>query len=105
MLVDSFGVQVRASKKKFLVSQELIKTFGGPLPRSGPLLRNKLPLEIRNSQSLAIFKFKLKTHLFKLAYNLFQHFNIFNVFLPDILSFNRFYYFIKYFVKRLRIFL
>ena len=48
------------------------KTFGDrAFARSGPLLWNKLPLEIRNSQSVAIFKSKLKTHLFKLAYNLF----------------------------------
>ena len=37
--------------------------------RFGPLLWNRLPLEIRNSQSVAIFESKLKTHLFKLAYN------------------------------------
>ena len=48
------------------------KTFGDyAFARSGPLLWNNLPLEIRNSQSVAIFKSKLKTHLFKLAYKLF----------------------------------
>ncbi|RMX51918.1 hypothetical protein pdam_00012178 [Pocillopora damicornis] len=47
-------------------------TFGDyAFARSGPLLWNNLPLEIRNSQSAAIFKSKLKTHLFKLAYKLF----------------------------------
>ena len=31
----------------------------------GPFLWNKLPLEIRKSKSLDIFKRNLKTHLFK----------------------------------------
>ena len=48
------------------------KTFGDrAFARSGPFLWNKLPREIRNSQSVVIFKSKLKTYLFKLAYNLF----------------------------------
>ena len=48
------------------------KTFGDrPFASSGPFLWNKLPHEIRNSQSVNIFKSKLKTHLFKLAYSLF----------------------------------
>ena len=48
------------------------KTFGDrAFARSGPFVWNKLPREIRNSQSVVIFKSKLKKHLFKLAYNLF----------------------------------
>jgi hypothetical protein len=48
------------------------KTFGDrAFARSGPFLWNKLPLEIRSSPSVTVFKSKLKTYLFKLAYNLF----------------------------------
>ena len=47
------------------------KTFGDrAFACSGPFLWNKLPREIRNSQSVVIFKSKLKTYLLKLAYNL-----------------------------------
>ncbi len=35
----------------------------------GPYLWNKLPLDIKNSQTLNIFKSKLKKHLFMEAYN------------------------------------
>ena len=46
------------------------KTFGDcTFAHSGPLLWNKLLLEIQNSLSEAIFNSKLKTQLFKLAYN------------------------------------
>ena len=45
-----------------------LKTFGDRVfARSGPFLWNKLPLEIRNSQIVAIFKSKFKTYLFKLV--------------------------------------
>ena len=48
------------------------KTFGDrAFARSRPFLWNKLPREIRNSQSVVILKSKFKTHQFKLAYNLF----------------------------------
>ena len=54
------------------IPRTTFKTFGDrAFARSGPLLWKKLPLEIRNSQSVTIFKSKLKIHLFKLAYNLF----------------------------------
>ena len=35
-----------------------------------PFLWNSLPLEVKSSPSLNIFKSKLKTHLFKCAFNL-----------------------------------
>ena len=58
-----------------LRSQELISRplVVASLPISRPFLWNKLPIEIRNSQSIsiAILKSKLKIFLFKLAYNLF----------------------------------
>ena len=37
---------------------------------AAPFLWNSLPLEIKSSPSLNIFKSKLKTHLFKCAFNL-----------------------------------
>ena len=53
-----------------------LKTFGDrAFARSGPFLWNKTPREIRNNQNVVNSKSKLKTHLFKLAYNLFSHFN------------------------------
>lgn len=55
-----------------MVPRTNFKTFGDrAFARSGPFLWNELPLEIRNSPSVTIFKSKLKTHLFKLAYSLF----------------------------------
>ena len=36
----------------------------------GPYLWNTLPNDCKNAESLSSFKCKLKTHLFKLAYNL-----------------------------------
>ena len=52
----------------FKIPKPNFKTFGDhTLAHSGPLLWNKLLLEIQNSQSVAIFKSKLKTQLFKLA--------------------------------------
>uniref|UniRef100_A0A3B1ISB8 Reverse transcriptase domain-containing protein n=1 Tax=Astyanax mexicanus TaxID=7994 RepID=A0A3B1ISB8_ASTMX len=38
--------------------------------RSAPRLWNSLPPDLRNSDSLPLFKSKLKTHLFKIAYKL-----------------------------------
>ena len=37
---------------------------------AAPFLWNSLPLEVKSSPSLNIFKSKLKTHLFKCAFNL-----------------------------------
>ena len=37
---------------------------------AAPLLWNSLPLEVKSSPSLNVFKSKLKTHLFKCAFNL-----------------------------------
>ena len=34
---------------------------------AAPYLWNSLPVELRDIQSLAIYKFKLKTHLFRVA--------------------------------------
>ena len=43
-------------------------TFGDwTFAHSGSLLWNKLPLDIRSSPNVSIFKSKLKTYLFKLA--------------------------------------
>ena len=36
---------------------------------AAPKLWNKLPLEVRQSESLAIFKIKMKTHLFSVNFN------------------------------------
>lgn len=67
------GHQLRSCDQGLLkVPRTNFKTFGDrAFARSGPFLWNELPLEIRNSPSVTIFKSKLKTHLFKLAYSLF----------------------------------
>ena len=67
----SFKPNGRSSQDQAIASVEACKTFGDrAFARSGPFLCNKLPREIRNSQSVVIFKSKLKTYLFKLTYNL-----------------------------------
>ena len=44
-------------------------TLGGrAFAHSGPVLWNSLPIALRESVSLEVFKAKLKTHLFKLAF-------------------------------------
>ena len=51
------------------ISAKALKTFGSrSFTLAGPRLWNDLPREIRGSGSLEIFKKRLKTHLFKLAY-------------------------------------
>ena len=51
------------------ISAKALKTFGSTsFTLAGPRLWNDLPREIRGSGSLEIFKKRLKTHLFKLAY-------------------------------------
>ena len=37
---------------------------------AGPTLRNDLPLEIRSAKDINCFKSLMKTHFFRLAYNL-----------------------------------
>ena len=51
------------------ISAKALKTFGSrSFTLAGPRLWNDLPREIRGSETLEIFKKRLKTYLFKLAY-------------------------------------
>ena len=68
------------------------KTFGDrAFAHSGPLLQNKLPLEIQSSPNVTVFKSKFKTYLFELAYKLFLIFLLFiiitSIFYVNILTF------------------
>ena len=46
------------------------KTYGDrAFSAAGPRLWNSLPLDLKISPSVSIFKSRLKTHLFKLAFN------------------------------------
>lgn len=74
------GHQLRSCDQGLLkVPRTNFKTYGDrAFARSGPFLWNELPLEIRNSPSVTIFKSKLKTHLFKLAYSLFWYFVVYH---------------------------
>ena len=61
------------SSSAFLLKQNKwnLKSYGfRPFTVAAPFLWNSLPLEIKSSPSLNIFKSKLKTHLFKFAFNL-----------------------------------
>ena len=65
------GHHLRSCDQGLKIPITNFKTFGDrAFAHSRPFLWNKLPREIRNSLSVVIFKSKLKTHLFKLAYNL-----------------------------------
>ena len=47
-----------------------LKTYGDrPFSVAAPKLRNNLPLEIKLSPSVAVFKSRLKTHLFRIAFS------------------------------------
>ena len=58
---------LRSSGKNLLVEpQTRLKTYGDrAFSSSGPRIWNSLPLEIRNSSSITLFKSRLKTHYFK----------------------------------------
>ena len=61
------------SSSAFLLKQNKwnLKSYGfRTFTVAAPFLWNSLPLEVKSSPSLNIFKFKLKTHLFKCAFNL-----------------------------------
>ena len=61
------------SSSAFLLKQNKwnLKSYGfRTFTVAAPFLWNSLPLEIKSSPSLNIFKSKLKTHLFKCAFNL-----------------------------------
>ena len=58
-----------ADKLLFCQPSYSTKSYGSrAFSVSAPCLWNKLPMDIKCSPSIAIFKRKLKTHLFKLAY-------------------------------------
>ena len=58
-----------ADKLLFCQPSYRTKSYGSrAFSVSAPCLWNKLPMDIKCSPSTAIFKRKLKTHLFKLAY-------------------------------------
>ena len=63
------------SSSAFLLKQNKwnLKSYGfRTFTVAAPFLWNSLPLEVKSSPSLNIFKSKLKTHLFKCAFNLNQ---------------------------------
>ena len=58
-----------ADKLLFCQPSYQTKTYGfRAFSISAPCMWNKLPMDIKCSSSIAIFKQKLKTHLFKLAF-------------------------------------
>lgn len=60
-----------ASQNHLVVSRTNTKTYGDrAFSIAGPKLWNGLPLRLRESTSVNSFKGALKTHLFRLAYNL-----------------------------------
>ncbi len=52
------------------LSTSLVTGGGRAFSKAGPVLWNKLPLQIRSAKSLISFKCSLKTHLFQLEYNI-----------------------------------
>jgi hypothetical protein len=62
---------LRSSDKSLLVIPKTrLVTYGDrSFSHAAPTLWNKLPIDIRNSSSVQMFKGKLKTYLFKQAYN------------------------------------
>ena len=57
-----------------------LKTYGGRAFAVAALrLWNSIPLELRSSSSIDIFKGQLKTYLFKQAFQLFNFWMIFNL--------------------------
>ena len=63
---------LRSNNKVYLENPKckILKTLGGrSFQYAAPELWNKLPIDIQQSQSTAVFKRKVKTYLFKLAFN------------------------------------
>jgi hypothetical protein len=59
-----------ASSNYLVVPKSNLKTYGDrAFCVAGPTLWNSLPIKIRNSPSVDVFKKNLKTHLFKIAFN------------------------------------
>ena len=83
---------LRSSGQTLLkVQRTYHKTFGDrTFPHSGPSLWNDLPLDIRSSPTVTVFKSKLKTYLF-------NSLSFFNILINTILS--------QLLVRRFRIFL
>ena len=52
----------------FILKAKCITLGGRAFPFAGPREWNKLPLDIRQGDTIAIFKVKLKTYLFSLFY-------------------------------------
>ena len=69
-----YMTMIRSSAKSLLfVPKVNCSTLGDQaFARAAPALWNSLPLTIRTSSSLAIFKKQLKTYLFKKAFNLLE---------------------------------
>lgn len=63
--------RLRSSGQSLLkVPRTYHKTFGDrAFAHSGPSLWNELPFDIRSSPTVTVFKSKLKTYLFKIAYD------------------------------------
>ena len=62
-----------SGKSLLLVPKVNCSTLGDrAFAHAAPVLWNSLPLTIRSSSSLAIFKKQLKTFLFKKAFNLLE---------------------------------
>ena len=59
-----------ASSNSLVVPRMKLKTYGDrAFSAAGPKLWNQLPVPIKNSTSVAMFKRLLKTHFFRLAFN------------------------------------
>ena len=71
-----------AGKYLLEVPRVRLKSYGdGDFSVAAPKLWNDLPLEIKLSPSVAVFKSRLRTHLFRTAFN--QLFSFFK-FMPNI---------------------
>ena len=70
LLVYEPGRPLRSSGSSLLVvPQSRTKTFGdAAFSHYAPSCWNKLPEELRGAENIDIFKRKLKTHLFSLAF-------------------------------------
>ena len=59
-----------ASETRLLLPKSLLKTYGDrSFAYAAPFLWNNLPVDIRNAPSVEVFKSKLKTQLFKQAFD------------------------------------
>ena len=61
---------LRSASQYLLIEPSMnMSTYGSrSFSVSAPRLWNKLPLAIKNSETIGAFKTRLKTHLFKIAY-------------------------------------